>query len=161
MMLRVYQSIGLAFLFVPINTAAYVDIKPEQNNQVSALMNLMRNIGASVGISLTGAMVTNRAQFHQAQLGVAAASVVGSPQGIAPPRLPQIRTCGFFASGSSVHGFATWRGSGCEAAEADSAPAALPFSPTSCGPVASGDLTTYATRRRPCGESCGARSGCR
>jgi DHA2 family multidrug resistance protein len=74
MMLRVYQSIGLAFLFVPINTAAYVGIKPEQNNQVSALMNLMRNIGASVGISLTGAMVTNRAQFHQAQLAQSATS---------------------------------------------------------------------------------------
>jgi MFS transporter, DHA2 family, multidrug resistance protein len=68
MMLRVYQSFGLAFLFVPINTAAYGGVKPEQNNQVSALMNLMRNIGASVGISLTGALVTNRAQFHQAQL---------------------------------------------------------------------------------------------
>jgi MFS transporter, DHA2 family, multidrug resistance protein len=74
MMLRVYQSIGLAFLFVPINTAAYVGVKPEQNNQVSALMNLMRNIGASMGISLTGAMVTERAQFHQAQLAQNATS---------------------------------------------------------------------------------------
>jgi MFS transporter, DHA2 family, multidrug resistance protein len=74
MMLRVYQSIGLAFLFVPINTAAYVGVKPEQNNQVSALMNLMRNIGASMGISLTGAMVTERAQFHQAQLAQSATS---------------------------------------------------------------------------------------
>jgi MFS transporter, DHA2 family, multidrug resistance protein len=74
MMLRVYQSIGLAFLFVPINTAAYVGVKPEQNNQVSALMNLMRNIGASTGISLTGAMVTERAQFHQAQLAQSATS---------------------------------------------------------------------------------------
>src|SRR6516225_6210995 len=31
-------------------------------------------------------------------------SVVGSSQGIAPPRLPRIRTCRFSASGSSVHG---------------------------------------------------------
>jgi len=41
------------------------------------------------------------------QLGVAAAALVGSPQGIAPPRLPRFRTCRFPASGSSVHGFAT------------------------------------------------------
>jgi MFS transporter, DHA2 family, multidrug resistance protein len=68
MMLRVYQSIGLAFLFVPINTISYAGVKPEQNNQVSGLINLMRNIGGSVGISLTGAMVTERAQFHQHQL---------------------------------------------------------------------------------------------
>jgi MFS transporter, DHA2 family, multidrug resistance protein len=68
MMLRTYQSLALAFLFVPINTVAYVGTKPEQSTQVSGLMNLMRNIGASAGISLTGAMVTERAQFHQAQL---------------------------------------------------------------------------------------------
>ena len=58
----------LAFLFVPINTISYAGVKPEQNNQVSGLMNLMRNIGGSVGISLTGAMITERAQFHQHQL---------------------------------------------------------------------------------------------
>jgi len=43
-------------------------VKPEQNNQVSGLINLMRDIGASTSISLTGAMVTERGQFHQAQL---------------------------------------------------------------------------------------------
>ena len=68
MMLRVYQASAIAFLFVPINTVSYAGIKKEQNNQVSSLMNLMRNIGASTGISLTGAMVTERAQFHQAEL---------------------------------------------------------------------------------------------
>lgn len=59
---------AIAFLFVPINTVSYAGIKKEQNNQVSSLMNLMRNIGASTGISLTGVMVTERAQFHQAEL---------------------------------------------------------------------------------------------
>ena len=34
---------------------------------------------------------------------------VGSPQRIAPPRLPRSRTCTFPASGSSVYGFATRR----------------------------------------------------
>ena len=68
MMLRNYQSIAIAFLFVPINTVTYTGVKPEQNNQVSGLINLMRNIGASAGISLTGAMITERGQFHQAQL---------------------------------------------------------------------------------------------
>ncbi len=68
MMLRTYQSIAIAFLFVPINTVTYTGVKPEQNNQVSGLINLMRNIGASTGISLTGAMITERGQFHQAEL---------------------------------------------------------------------------------------------
>jgi MFS transporter, DHA2 family, multidrug resistance protein len=65
MMLRVYQSVGLAFLFVPINTLAYVGMPAEANNQVSAIINLMRNIGGSVGISLLSAAVTERAQIHQ------------------------------------------------------------------------------------------------
>src|SRR5262249_15740046 len=67
-----YQSIAIAFLFVPINTLSYAGTKPEQSNQVSGLINLMRNVGASAGISLTGAMVTERGQFHQAQLAQSA-----------------------------------------------------------------------------------------
>jgi DHA2 family multidrug resistance protein len=74
MMLRTYQSIAIAFLFVPINTVTYTGVKPEQNNQVSGLINLMRNIGASTGISLTGAMITERGQFHQAELAQGATS---------------------------------------------------------------------------------------
>ena len=45
---------------MPINTVTYTGVKPEQNNQVSGLINLMRNIGASTGISLTGALITER-----------------------------------------------------------------------------------------------------
>ena len=74
MMLRTYQSIAIAFLFVPINTVTYTGVKPEQNNQVSGLINLMRNIGASMGISLTSAMITERGQFHQAELAQTATS---------------------------------------------------------------------------------------
>jgi len=74
MMLRTYQSMAIAFLFVPINTVTYTGVKPEQNNQVSGLINLMRNIGASTGISLTGAMITERGQFHQAELAQRATS---------------------------------------------------------------------------------------
>jgi hypothetical protein len=33
--------------------------------------------------------------------------VAGWPRGLTPPGLPLIRTCGFPASGSSEHGFAT------------------------------------------------------
>jgi DHA2 family multidrug resistance protein len=85
MMLRVYQASAIAFLFVPINTVSYAGMKSEQNNQVSALMNLMRNIGASTGISLTGAIVTERAQFHQAQLAQRATNYSIHGDGAAKP----------------------------------------------------------------------------
>jgi DHA2 family multidrug resistance protein len=68
MMYRIYQSIGLAFLFVPINTIAYVGVPPEKNNQISAMTNLARNIGGSVGISLATTLIARRVQFHQTNL---------------------------------------------------------------------------------------------
>jgi DHA2 family multidrug resistance protein len=61
---RVYQAIGMAFLFVPINTAAYAYLPREKNNAASGLMNLARNIGGSVGISLATTMLDRRTQVH-------------------------------------------------------------------------------------------------
>ncbi len=68
MMLRVYQCAGLAFLFIPLNTLAYAGAAQEDNNQISGLVNLMRNVGGSVGISVAAALVTERAQLHQTRL---------------------------------------------------------------------------------------------
>jgi MFS transporter, DHA2 family, multidrug resistance protein len=65
---RLIQAMGLAFLFVPINTAAYAFLPKEKNNQASGLINLARNIGGSVGISVVTTMLSRRAQFHQANL---------------------------------------------------------------------------------------------
>jgi DHA2 family multidrug resistance protein len=59
---------GLAFLFVPINTAAYSFIPPGKNNAASGLINLARNIGGSVGISFVTTMLARRAQVHQSNL---------------------------------------------------------------------------------------------
>jgi len=68
MLARVFQSVGLAFLFVPINTAAYAFLPREKNNAASGLMNLARNVGGSVGISFVTTMLARRAQVHQARL---------------------------------------------------------------------------------------------
>ncbi len=65
---RVLQAIGMAFLFVPINTAAYSTLPREKNNAASGLMNLARNIGGSVGISFVTTGLARRAQFHQVRL---------------------------------------------------------------------------------------------
>jgi MFS transporter, DHA2 family, multidrug resistance protein len=67
-MLRIYQAGALAFLFVPINTLAYLDIPEGQNDDVSGMINLARNIGGSFGIALMTTLVTRRTQFHHAEL---------------------------------------------------------------------------------------------
>jgi DHA2 family multidrug resistance protein len=62
---RCLQALGLAFLFVPINTIAYSGLPPGKTNDASALINLMRNLGGSVGISVAQTMLSRRSQFHQ------------------------------------------------------------------------------------------------
>jgi MFS transporter, DHA2 family, multidrug resistance protein len=61
---RVIQAAGMAFLFVPINTAAYAFLPRDKNNAASGLMNLGRNIGGSVGISVVTTMLDRRTQLH-------------------------------------------------------------------------------------------------
>jgi DHA2 family multidrug resistance protein len=66
--LRIAQVIGLGFLFVPINLAAYVGIAPEKNNAVAGIINFMRNMGSSVGTSIVTTVLARRSQFHQLRL---------------------------------------------------------------------------------------------
>src|SRR6266536_2115484 len=73
-MFRVYQAIPLAFLFIPINTVSYIGIPREQNNQVSGMMNLARNIGGSVGIAFLSTMLARRSQTFQNLVGHVTAS---------------------------------------------------------------------------------------
>jgi DHA2 family multidrug resistance protein len=65
---RIIQAAGLAFLFVPINTAAYAGIPKGKTNNASALINLARNLGGSFGVSLANTMLIRRSQFHQSRL---------------------------------------------------------------------------------------------
>ncbi|HSU66362.1 MAG TPA: DHA2 family efflux MFS transporter permease subunit [Tepidisphaeraceae bacterium] len=65
---RVFQAGGLAFLFVPINTVAYVGLPAGKSNNASALINAMRNLGGSVGISFVTTSLERRSQFHQNRL---------------------------------------------------------------------------------------------
>jgi MFS transporter, DHA2 family, multidrug resistance protein len=65
---RLLQAVGMAFLFVPINTAAYAFLPREKNNAASGLMNLARNMGGSVGISVVTTMLDRRSQVHLTNL---------------------------------------------------------------------------------------------
>jgi DHA2 family multidrug resistance protein len=66
--MRVVQVAPIPFCFISITTAAYVGTPKEQSNQVAGLINFVRNIGGSIFIAVTGAMVTNRELWHEARL---------------------------------------------------------------------------------------------
>jgi DHA2 family multidrug resistance protein len=66
--MRATQTVGLAFLFVPISTLAYATLPRELNGDATALFTMIRNVGGSIGISLSTAMVTNHSQIRNAYL---------------------------------------------------------------------------------------------
>jgi len=65
---RIFQAGGFAFLFVPIQTLAYSNLPKDKSNNASALINLMRNLGGSVGISMSTTLLARRSQVHQDRL---------------------------------------------------------------------------------------------
>jgi len=65
---RVYQSLGLALMFIPINTVAYQGVPADKNASASAIINMMRNIGGSVGIAMLTTYLARREQANQATL---------------------------------------------------------------------------------------------
>jgi DHA2 family multidrug resistance protein len=64
-MMRTYQMVGLAFIFVPQNVLAYVGIPREKNNQISSMNSFVRNIGGSIGIALITTSISRIAQQRQ------------------------------------------------------------------------------------------------
>ena len=75
---RLVQATGLAFLFVPLNSIAFRGIPPTKTNNASALINLARNFGGSIGISLAATLLTRREQFHQSRLVESAQQMNGA-----------------------------------------------------------------------------------
>jgi DHA2 family multidrug resistance protein len=65
---RALQTLGFAFLFVPISTMSYIGVSPEDSNQVSAMTNLMRNLGGTIGLSTLSTVLARREQVHQSFL---------------------------------------------------------------------------------------------
>jgi DHA2 family multidrug resistance protein len=66
--MRCFQASGLAFLFIPINTIAYIGVAQNESNDVSGLTNLARNIGGSCGTAFMATMLTRRSLAHQTSM---------------------------------------------------------------------------------------------
>ena len=65
---RMLLSIGLPFIFIPILTASFAGIPHNKTDMASALINVARNTGGSIGISLANNVLAHREQFHQSRL---------------------------------------------------------------------------------------------
>ena len=67
-MVRVFQMVGMPFMFIPINMVAYAGLAPQKTGEASALVNVARNLGGSIGVSLANVELLQRSQFHQSRL---------------------------------------------------------------------------------------------
>jgi MFS transporter, DHA2 family, multidrug resistance protein len=65
---QLLQGAGLSLLFVPLTTVAMDAIPRERMGNATSLFNLMRNLGGSVGIAMTGTMLARQQQTTKAML---------------------------------------------------------------------------------------------
>ena len=63
------QGIGLGLVFIPLNIMAFGTLSPHYRTEASSLMNLSRNIGGSVGISVVTALLARNIQTSHSELG--------------------------------------------------------------------------------------------
>ena len=67
-MSRIYLGFGLPLIFISITSASYDGIQSDRTDMASALINAARNIGGSIGISLSNNILAHRMQFHQSRM---------------------------------------------------------------------------------------------
>ncbi len=65
---QVLAGSAMGFLFVPINVAATAPLRRDQIGTATGTLNLMRNVGGSVGIAMVSTFLARRSQVHQNML---------------------------------------------------------------------------------------------
>lgn len=65
---RIFMGVGMGMLFIPLTTLTIASIKKEDMGNATALYNLVRNLGGSIGIAIVTTVVSRRSQFHQSRL---------------------------------------------------------------------------------------------
>lgn len=64
----VIQGAGLGFVFIPLQVAAFYTLEPALQTQGAALLNLLRNVGSAIGISVTSALLDRMTIYMHADL---------------------------------------------------------------------------------------------
>jgi DHA2 family multidrug resistance protein len=66
---QLLQGVGMSLLFVPLTTLTMEAIPRERMGNATSLFNLMRNIGGSIGIAMTGTLLARQQQAFTAVFG--------------------------------------------------------------------------------------------
>jgi DHA2 family multidrug resistance protein len=66
---QLIQGVGMSLLFVPLTTVSMDPIPRERMGYATSLFNLMRNIGGSIGIAMTGTILARHNQAMTSLIG--------------------------------------------------------------------------------------------
>ncbi|MGI8890445.1 MAG: DHA2 family efflux MFS transporter permease subunit [Chthoniobacterales bacterium] len=66
---NIVRSLGQPFTIVPLSALATGMLSQKESADGSAIFNIARNIGGSVGIALVSTIITRRQQFHDFRIG--------------------------------------------------------------------------------------------
>jgi DHA2 family multidrug resistance protein len=66
----VVQGLGLGLIFVPLQSLAFQTLAPRMRTTGAALLNLSRNIGGSIGISVVSTQLVRMAQVSHADMAM-------------------------------------------------------------------------------------------
>jgi DHA2 family multidrug resistance protein len=92
-----FQGLGLSAVFVPLTTISMDRIAREKMGNATSLFNLMRNLGGSIGIAVTGSLLSRQ---QQAYINVFGSNVdVYSSQ---TQRAFEAARAGFIAAGADI-----------------------------------------------------------
>ena len=64
----VIQGLGLGLIFVPMQSLAFATLEPRARTNAASLLNLSRNIGGSIGISLVATLLARNLQTSHADM---------------------------------------------------------------------------------------------
>lgn len=64
----VIQGFGLGLIFVPLQVAAFYTLAPALRTQGTSFLNLIRNVGSAIGISITTALLSHMTQYMHATI---------------------------------------------------------------------------------------------
>ncbi|MBC8124024.1 MAG: multidrug efflux MFS transporter [Gemmatimonadaceae bacterium] len=66
---QIVRALGQPLIMVPLSSIATANIEKEQAGSASALFNMMRNLGGSIGIAALATLLTWREHLHSNRLG--------------------------------------------------------------------------------------------
>jgi len=66
---NIVRALGQPLVLVPLLSVATAGLPKNETGSASAIFNMMRNLGGSVGIATLSTLVTRREQFHSVRIG--------------------------------------------------------------------------------------------